>query len=158
MEQTQQGPPAPSNTPPPAPAGQNSAGAQDAIITGIVRTGPWARFMAVLGFISVGLMCFGGLVVMLAGGAAGDIGLGVGFAMGFFYIAMAAVYLIPVIALNHFASEASRLRWEPSSAGAARAIEQARSFWMRIGILSIISLALVPVVLFLSIFVAIASR
>lgn len=158
MEQTHQGPPEPSSPAPPSPAGQTGAGAQDAIISGIVRTGPWARFMAVLGFISVGLMCFGGLVVMLAGGAAGDIGLGVGFAMGFFYIALAAVYLIPVIALNRFASEASRLRWDPSPAGAARAIEQGRSFWMRVGILSIVGLALVPVVLALSVFMAIASR
>lgn len=141
-----------------APAGQLHAGDMDAVIAGIVRTGPWVRFIAVLGFIGVGLMCLAGLIIVLAGGAASELGLGFGVALGLFYLAMAAVYLIPLIPLNRFASEASALRTNPSAAIAARAVEQSRAFWTRFGVLSIIGLCLVPVVLVVSIIVAMASR
>jgi hypothetical protein len=142
----------------PTPAGQAGGGDLDAVISGIVRTGPWARFIAVLGFITAGLLCLAGLIIMLAGGAAGQLGLGVGVAVGLFYLAIAAVYLIPVVPLNRFANEASRLREEPSAAIAARAIEQSRAFWTRFGVLTIIGLALVPVAIIVSIFAALATR
>ncbi len=140
------------------PATQAGAADLEAVISGIVRTGPWARFIAVLGFIGAGLMCLAGLVIMLAGGAAGQLGLGVGFAIGLFYLALAAVYVIPVVPLYRFASEASRLRAEPSAARAARAIEQSRAFWTRFGVLSIIALALIPLVLVVSVLAALAIR
>lgn len=148
----------PSFAEPPAPAGQPGTGELDAVISGIVRTGPWVRFIAVLGFVGAGIMCLAGLIIMFAGGAAGDLGLGVGFALGLFYIALAAVYLIPVFPLSRFADEASRLRVAPSTALAARAIEQSRSFWARLGVLTIVGLAFIPIAIIISIFVALASR
>jgi hypothetical protein len=152
MDQTQQ------EIQAPAAAGQTGTGDLDAVLSGIARTGPWARFIAVLGFIGAGFMCLAGLIIMLAGGTAGDLGLGVGFALGLFYVAMAAVYLIPVVSLNRFANEASRLRTNPSTSIAASAIEQSRSFWMRLGILAIIGLAFIPIAVVVSIIVALASR
>lgn len=158
MDYSQQDPQSPAAVGGTEPAGQAGAGDLDAVISGLVRTGPWARFIAVMGFIGVGFMCLAGLVIMLAGGSAGDLGLGVGVGLGLFYLAMAAVYLIPVIPLNRFANEASRLRDDPSAAIAASAIEQGRSFWTRVGILTIISLAFIPVAIIISIFVALASK
>lgn len=158
MDFTQQDPQSPAVAGGTEPAGQAGAGELDAVISGIARTGPWVRFIAVMGFIGVGFMCLAGLIIMLAGGAAGDLGLGVGVGLGLFYLAMAAVYLIPLIPLNRFANEASRLKSNRSVAIAASAIEQSRSFWVRLGTLSIIGLALIPVIIIVSIFVALASR
>jgi len=140
------------------PAEVAGTGELDALMSGIVRTGPWTRFMAVMGFIGAGLMAIGGLIIILAGGSMGELGAGVGILVGLFYIAMAAIYLIPVLPLNRFASEASRLRENRSLARAAGAIEQGRSFWMRLGVLTIIGLALLPVALVISIIVAVLNK
>jgi hypothetical protein len=160
MDYAQQDPQPPAAVGETAPASPGGASESDAVITGIVRTGPWARFVAVMGFIGAGFMCLCGLIIMVAGGSLDGMGLGMGFgvALGLFYIAMAAVYLIPVIPLSRFASEASRLRANPSLAVAARAIEQSRAFWTRFGILCIVGLAMVPVAIIVSIFVALANR
>ena len=140
-----------------APAGQTATDGSDAVISGIVRTGPWARFMAVLGFVGVGFMCLAALVIMLAGSAASSLGAGVGAAVGLFYLLIAAVYVIPLIPLSRFASEASRLKANPSLALAAGAIEHARAFWVRIGILAIIGLALGLLALVFGVVMAVAN-
>ena len=155
MDYTQQDPQSPAAVGGTEPTAQAGAGELDAVISGIARTGPWVRLIAVMWFIGVGFMCVAGLVIMLAGGAAGDLGLGVGIGLGLFYLAMAAVYLIPLIPLHRFANEASQLKGNPSAAIAARAIEQSRSFWTRIGILTIIGLALLPIGIIITIIVAV---
>jgi hypothetical protein len=160
MDYTQQDPQPPAAVGEAAPASPSGASETDAVISGIVRTGPWARFIAVMGYIGAGFMCLCGLIIMVAGGSMDSMGLGMGFgfALGLFYLALAAVYLIPVVPLSRFASEASRLKANPSLAIAASAIEQSRAFWTRFGILCLVGLALVPVAIIVSIFVALANR
>jgi hypothetical protein len=128
----------------------------DAIIATLVRTGPWVRFLAVLGFVGVGLAVLAGVVIVLAGFTTGDPGLGLGF--GLVYLAMAAVYAIPLVPLHRLANEASRLRRAPDPDSAARAVEHGRSFWTSVKGLTIVGIALVPVVLLVSILVTLADR
>jgi hypothetical protein len=156
MDQVDQGAQGPSLMNTPEPVGPGGAEWRP-IISAIVRTGPWVRFMAVLGFIGAGFMAVAGLIIMMAGGSS-DLGMGMGLALGLFYLAMAAVYLVPLIALNRFANDASRLKEDPSASIAASAVEQSRSFWNRVGVLSIIGLAFIPLALIVSVFVALANR
>ena len=139
----------------PGAAAPQAAAAMDAIISTLARTGPWVRFLAVLGFVGIGLAGLAGVVIVLAGVTAGDPGLGLGF--GLFYLAIAAVYAIPLVPLHRLANEASRLRKAPEPATAARAIEHARSFWVSMAVLAIVGLALVPVVLLVSLLVGAAN-
>jgi len=157
MDNTQQDPQGSAWPGAAAPAGRAGTDGSDAVISGIVRTGPWARFMAVLGFVGVGFMCLAGLLIMLAGTTASGLGAGMGAAMGLFYILMAAVYLIPLVPLSRFASEAARLKASPSLAVAASAIEHGRSFWVRAGVLAIIALAIGAIVLAFGFVMAIAN-
>ena len=109
-----------------------------------------------LGFVGIGLAVFAGLVIVLTGFTTGDPGLGLGF--GLVYLAMAAVYAIPLVPLHRLANEASRLKRAPDPESAARAVEHGRAFWASVGILALIGIALVPVVLIVSILVTLASR
>jgi hypothetical protein len=156
MDQTQREQPAASPVSGATPGTSSGPGAMDAIIAALVRTGPWVRFLAVLGFVGIGLAVLAGLVIVLAGFTTGDPGLGMGF--GLVYLAMAAVYAIPLVPLHRLANEASRLKRAPDPDSAARAVEHGRSFWVAVGVLTIIGIALGPVVLLVSVFVTLASR
>jgi hypothetical protein len=153
---------------PGTPTSGGPAGADDsaAVISGLVRTGPWVRFMAVLGFIGVGFMCLGGLVGIVAGliagsamsefggGGMGALGALGGVGLGLFYFVMAAISLIFLIPLNRFANNASQLKLNPSLTIAASAIEQNRTYWKRVGVLMIIYLALIPFAIIIAIVAA----
>ncbi|TYA71671.1 DUF5362 family protein [Seonamhaeicola marinus] len=73
----------------------------------LAETAKWAYFMSIIGFIGIGLMVFGGIIVAVAGGAMGNafesaygIGSTVGVAM--VYIVLALIYFFPVLYLFKF--------------------------------------------------------
>ena len=110
---------------------------------------PWARFMAILGFIGIGFMLLLGFGVLLLGFPAHGATNPMRF-MGLVYIVMAAVYLIPVLPLNRFAEAAGRLRREPSYEVVAEALRHNRVFWKRLGILSIVGACFSVLMLFVA--------
>lgn len=76
----------------------------------MLETGRWTRFLAIICFIMIALIVFGGLAVMLmpaSGGAASMYGA-TGATLGLFYFVIAAVYLYPAIAMNKYANRIKR--------------------------------------------------
>jgi hypothetical protein len=144
-QQDPQGLEAPGGATPEGPAGADDL---DALMSGLVRTSPWARFMAVLQFIGVGLMCLVSLAMLVMGlwgasqGGGGFAAL-MGILVAVVYALLAAIPLMLAIPLNRFASDAAELKANPSLFMAASAIEQSRKYWKRLGILTIVYLALV---------------
>jgi len=147
-------PPAPPLAPDPAaPAGPSPT---ETVIASLAGTAAWTRFIAILGFIGAGFMAVVGIGVLVFGlpGEAED-GANLMRLLGLVYLALAGIYLIPLLPLNQFASDAARLKGNPSLGIAAEALRHNRSFWKRIGIISIVSMALSAVVLVAMIIVVI---
>ena len=105
-----------------------------AMVEYLRETGPWVRGLAVLGFVGVGFMALGAVVVMVMAAVtdedAGSV-LGVGVA----YLLMGALYLVPAWNLNRYADAISAV----SAGGGTTAIETAllrqRTFWRSLGMI-----------------------
>jgi hypothetical protein len=92
-----------------------------------------------LGFVGMGLMALGGIIVLIVGipGSPPSMRL-----MGLLYIITAGLYLIFMLPLRRFADAASGLHRQPTYEGLAAALEHQRCFWRRLGIVMIASVAL----------------
>jgi len=126
------------------------------------QTRPWVRFMAILIFVSVGLMALVGismlLVAVLGGframgdGGPGPLGSAAGFGvMALVYVLLALVYVAPGLYLSRYATAIKRLNANSTAAGLEDALKHQKSFWRFVGILSVIGLAVAAVVIVLGI-------
>jgi len=120
------------------PQGAPSAG-PDGVIRYLAAASAWIRFMAVLGFISIGIMVLAGLVLLVTGVPYGAMN---GRMFGLMYLVLGLIYLLIVVPLNRCASAAGRLKVEPDRAIAVEALRHQLSFWRRMGILTIVSIAI----------------
>jgi hypothetical protein len=125
------------------------------------QTRPWVRFMSVLTFIGAGLMAVAAGVMLLVGllggfasrgGAPGGVGGAVvGVLTAVLYIAMAVLYVPAGLYLWRYASAIKRLQAGFQPALLEEALEQQKSFWRFVGILTAIGVAIGLAVLLLAI-------
>lgn len=106
----------------------------------LARTRPWTLFVAVMGFIGVGFMV---IAALMGFAAMSQVGAGgVGMMIGLIYLAMAAIYALPLIRLVQYSSAITQLRISPSSRALELAMDKQRSFWKTVGIMMIIGIVL----------------
>jgi len=127
----------------------------DALIRPLVQTAPWALFLAILGYVGMGLMIVGGIGILAVGipGSAAPMRL-----MGLLYLIIAGLYLIFVLPLKRFADAASALSRQPTYEGLATALEHQRCFWKRLGIVTIAGFVLSIVGMGIAVIVGIGMR
>jgi magnesium-transporting ATPase (P-type) len=118
------------------------------VLQALAATKPWVRLCSIMGFIGAGFMILAGLLMMAGGAAAtlnpsrGAAGLaGMPVIAGVFYILFAALYLIPSIKLWRYGTAILRLISSNSPADLENALEQQRGFWKFVGIMMLISIA-----------------
>lgn len=140
------------STMPPDPAASPYGSVSPGMVAHLRATGPWVRFLAILGFIGSGLMVVLSLVMMVVGGAAmgKDLGLegpaafAVGLAMGAVYLFIAGWYVVFSWLLYRYASAISAMKAAPDVPTFAWAMESAlhyqRRFWKVAGIVMIVML------------------
>lgn len=110
------------------------------------QTKPWVRFIGVMMFIGAGFMLLGGLFAMIAGAAMGSrMGTAIPAAAGLVYVAMGAIYLIPALFLNRYASRIADLLRTNRMGDLEQALGAQKSFWKFMGILMLIGLCLYAV-------------
>lgn len=129
--------------------------APDEIALSIAAAAGWLRFMAILGFIGAGFMILAGLVLLAIEIPVPNFN---GRLLGVLYLVMGCVYFIPLFPLNRAAGCASQLRTAISLAVAVEALKAQASFWRRIGILTIVGLALSIATIPIAVIVALASK
>jgi len=118
-------------------------GYQSEVSPGVVevlrQTKPWARFLAVLGFIGMGFMLLASVAMLALGSSLGR-GLPAGFGVGMMlvYVVMAGIQLPAVLFLNRYASRIGSLMDSHAPADLQEALSAQKSFWRYIGILSLI--------------------
>lgn len=107
-------------------------------------TWPWTRLLSVLGFIGTGLMVLAGLGVIV-----GESFIPVSektpplVFMGILYILSSVFYLVPSIWLSKFSTAVSVFLKSGDAIELGKAIAYQKSFWKFIGILAVVSIALI---------------
>lgn len=107
-------------------------------------TRPWTRLLSVLGFIGTGLMVLAGLGVIV-----GESFIPVSektpplVFMGILYTLSSVFYLVPSIWLSKFSTAVSVFLKSGDAIELGKAIAYQKSFWKFIGILTVVSIALI---------------
>lgn len=104
-------------------------------------------------------MFLGGLSMMALGVAMvpGRFPGGFGAGLGFIYIVMAIVYIIPAVFLWMYADRIGGYLRQKSSGALASALEAQKSFWKFTGILTLIVLCLYAIIFFFAVFAGVAA-
>lgn len=116
-------------------------------------TKPWVRLISVIMFILTGLMCVGGLLMMLMPSAPGMRGAGFfGPVVGIIYILFSGLYLFPAYFLHQYASSINDLLRGGGDTAMENALGSQKSFWRFTGILTLIIIGIYALVIFFAVF------
>jgi len=122
-----------------------------AMIESMGSAGPWGRFLAVIGFLSVGLFACSGVGMLGVGlmaatvpemeevGAIGGVAMA---GLSLFYFVLGALYLLPSLQLNRFAGAASRTKHGGGAESMADALNNMRAFLKTVSIMFIVGIVL----------------
>jgi len=110
----------------------------------LLEAAKWANFLAIVGFVGLGLMVLLGLVVMLLGTSmpgfsAGGAQIGV---LGIIYLVMAAIYFFPTLYLYRFAQKMKVALNSTSQDNLELGFENLKSFYKFIGIFMIVIISI----------------
>ena len=113
-------------------------------------TRPWARFMAVLGFIGFGFAVLVGITAIATSAFGSRVfgGFPLSITLGVTYLAFAVATLFPTLALNRFANSLTALMVESGPKALETAMARLHAFWKTSGILVIVDIGLVLVFTF----------
>ncbi|HEX6203251.1 MAG TPA: DUF5362 family protein [Thermoanaerobaculia bacterium] len=117
-------------------------------------TRPWVLLFSILGFLVAALIFFAGLAVLLGGGAfllggvegGGAASGGMMFGLGFVYLLLGFLYLVPSLYLYRYASRIARMLAGGGVAALVEALDQQRRFWRLAGIVAVVMIVLYVVV------------
>jgi hypothetical protein len=116
------------------------------------ETAKWTKFLAILGFVGIGLMVLGSLVMLFAPSSLmsnGDFPFGGKIFMMLLYLAFAVLYYFPISYLYQF-SEKTKKAIENNDNNAIRdAFEFLKSHYKFMGILTIILLSFYAIIIFI---------
>ena len=113
------------------------------MIDSMRSTRPWAMFLSIVGFISVGFMVLGGMIIMVVGSVLPQEFNGFpAVVMGAVYIVMSFFYLVPSIYLFRYSSAIGRFLDSMTEAEMETALSSQKSFWKFVGIVVIIMFVL----------------
>ena len=116
------------------------------------ETAKWTKFLAILGFVGIGLMVLGSLVMLFAPSSLmsnGDFPFGGKIFMMLLYLAFAVLYYFPISYLYQF-SENTKKAIENNDNNAIRdAFEFLKSHYKFMGTLTIILLSFYAIVIFI---------
>lgn len=124
------------------------------------ETAKWTKFLAILGFVGIGLMVLGSLVMLFAPSSLmsnGDFPFGGKIFMMLLYLAFAVLYYFPISYLYQF-SENTKKAIENNDNNAIRdAFEFLKSHYKFMGILTIILLSFYAIIIFIGLIGAVAA-
>ena len=116
------------------------------------ETAKWTKFLAILGFVGIGFMVLGSLVMLFAPSSLmsnGDFPFGGKIFMMLLYLAFAVLYYFPISYLYQF-SENTKKAIENNDNNAVRdAFEFLKSHYKFMGILTIILLSFYAIMIFI---------
>lgn len=118
----------------------------------LIKTAKWGKFLAILGFIIIGLLIIGGIAFGAIMGVVSDELSDSGFPfppfiLSIIYIVIAVVYLFPVIYLNSFSNQTIKAASMNDTPLMESAFNNLRKLFTFTGILTIVVMAIYVIVL-----------
>lgn len=102
----------------------------------------WAKFLAILGFIGLGIMVLVALLFLLVGNMLSDTNSVSPHLLGFIYLVFAGIYFMPIKYLYDFSTQMSRSIMMTDQQSFSDAINSLKSHYKFIGIMTIVMLSL----------------
>ena len=121
----------------------------------------WGKFLAIMGYIGIGLMLLVAVGVMVAGNLFSGLTGGAGFSMGFLsiiYIAIAAFYFFPVYYLHQFSIKLKRGLNSGSLPDVTEGFQNLKSLFKFMGVFMVVILSLYGVFILIAIIAGVASK
>ncbi|TDY11260.1 DUF5362 family protein [Meridianimaribacter flavus] len=123
-----------------------------AIIDYLKETSKWSYILSILGFVGIGFMLIGALIMAISGGIANsgfDGAYGAGYAVGvaFVYVVLALVYLFPVLYLFRFSKNMKSALRLSNNQDFKKAFANLKSHYKFIGIFTIVVISLYALIL-----------
>ena len=123
-------------------------GVSEAAVALLRQTKPWVRFLSVLGFLGLGLLGLGCLVVMLFPfGALTSMSMGPRIAFAFVYLLLGFLHLPPVLFLHRYASRIAKLVATGAPSDLEDALRAQKSFWKYVGVFTLVVMVIYILVL-----------
>lgn len=116
------------------------------------ETAKWTKFLAILGFVGIGLMVLGSLVMLFAPSSLmsnGDFPFGGKIFMMLLYLAFAVLYYFPISYLYQFSENTKKAIVNNDNNAIRDAFEFLKSHYKFMGILTIILLAFYAIMIFI---------
>ncbi|WP_294818545.1 DUF5362 family protein [uncultured Flavobacterium sp.] len=122
----------------------------------LTETAKWAKFLSIMGFIFLGFMLLGALSMFALGSSidnfgGGGFGTAFGAFAGVLYLLVALLYFFPVLYLYKFATKARTALYGNNSQELTAALENLKSHYKFVGILTIVILAFYVLMIFIGI-------
>jgi hypothetical protein len=123
----------------------------------------WCKFLAILGFVGIGLMLLAGIFMMVGMGAATSAfeqfgsGLGAGL-FGFIYFLFAAVYFMPVYYLYNYATKTQTALATKNNKLLTEGLENLKSHHKFLGIFALIVVSIYALIFVFAIIMALFGR
>lgn len=142
-------------------------GGSDLVITESAKmhlreSAKWAKFLAILGFVALGIMVIASLIMLVAGTAlssASPVPMGIPFTMiGIVYLIMAVLMFFPTYYMLNFANKFKSAVNSSSQSDLDSGFEYQKSYYKFVGIFTIIVLSLYVLMLLIGIAGAAAMR
>jgi predicted RND superfamily exporter protein len=121
------------------------------------ETGKWAKFLAIVGFISMGFLAIGAIVMFAISGSMGSLMPFPMWIIGFVYLLIAVIYCFPIYYLLKFANKAKEALDSRSKQCLTESMGFIKSHYKFVGILTIVMLALYPIGIIVAIIVSASS-
>ena len=139
------------------PQAENLFAFDSEIINYLAETSKWGRFLAIVGYIGMGLLLLLGFFVMVGGSILGsvsevDLPLGV---LGFLYIVLAGLYYFPVNYLYKFSNRIKLGLNSNSQQSLTSGFENLKSLFKFTGIFTIVILSLYVLLIIIAVPMAI---
>ena len=122
---------------------------------------PWLKFIGVLGFISCGFIVLAAIIIIIISAVAasvlsefGDIPI---WLISPLYLAMGTLLFFPSLFTYNFGDKIRKFLFSNSEEDLEEAFKNNKSLWKFYGIMCIISLAITPVFIIITIVVAVAA-
>ena len=116
------------------------------------ETAKWTKFLAILGFVGIGLMVLGSLVMLFAPSSLmsnGDFPFGGKIFMMLLYLAFAVLYYFPISYLYQFSENTKKAIKNNDNNAIRDAFEFLKSHYKFMGILTIILLSFYAIMIFI---------
>ncbi len=113
--------------------------ATDAMLLSLRQTKPWVRFISIIGFLVVLLLIAAGILSFVSSSHPVEDTM-LTSATALLNIVMAALYLLPSLFLFKYASAIKRLLQTEDATAMEAALQNQKSFWKFMGILTLVML------------------